>query len=219
MSNDPQHDVSDLSLDLEDATVNDLSIDDTERSEEESDDEVGANLDLSPSKDEEGDKAKRREEAASQHAKSWAGKIVSGKATYADIPENHQYLVPKVKALLGQKEEVKNENGMSAKEVVQFELKKERLKSLQLEPEQVKLLNTKFKYYVDKMKMEPNEALEEAIEFARVDLNGYRAELPKIRIGGNPAPSKTKFEGNEDPTKMSRKELAEFIAHNASVGR
>lgn len=218
MSNDKQHSVNDLSLDLEDTNADDLSIDDTERSEEQSEDEVGTDLDLDLEKAKEDEKAARREEATEQHAKSWAGKIVSGKATYADIPANHQYLIPKVQALLGVKEEVKAEKGMSPKEIVQFELKKERLKSLDLEPEQVKLLNTKWKHYMSKG-WTPNEALEEAIEVARIDLTGYKAELPKIRLGGNPVASKLKFVGNEDPTKMSRKELAEYNAHNASIGR
>jgi len=213
MSNDDKHGDTDLSLDLEDVITNDSSVDDAERSDDQSD-EVGTELDLEPEEVSSEDKAQKREQAAEAHAKSWAGKIVSGKATYDDIPKNHQYLVPMIEKLLGKKEEVKQAKPSSAEimSIVRFEALKEKLKSTDLEPNQVKDLNAEFKELMATGKFDADVALKKAIKYAGVVI-GERAEMPKIKSGSTPATSKPKFTGTEDPNTMSRSELAEFLAN------
>jgi len=215
MSNDVTHGDNDLSLDLEDVSADDPSMDDAERSDNS---DVSTELDLS-FEDQDAEKVDLKEKAADDHAKSWAARIVSGKATYEDIPANHQYLLPKVRALLGQKEEVKpKKSDADPRAMLRFELKKDKLQNLDLEPKQVKTLNDKFKYYLGKG-FAPDEALNEAIEFAGVDFKAVRAIQAQIKTGDAVKSSKPKYEGTEDPNKMSLKELAEYNAHNRSIGR
>lgn len=217
MSNDKST-ADDISLDLEDSDANDSSADEAERSDDsidESEDEVGTDLDLEPEKEE--DKAAKREAAVKQHAKAYAAKIILGKATYDDIPSNHKYLVPHIKALLGQKEESKDEKQKSSKTtydvstLVKFETLKAKVQQAPRTIQQNKILNSEFNLLLSKG-FEPDVALKRAIKEAEVDLS-EPAAMPKIKVGGSPKVIKQKFTGNEDPNKMSREELADYIAN------
>lgn len=215
MSNDKST-VDDITLDLDDSPTNDSSADEAERSDDsleetESDDEVGTELDLDPEKEQEA----KREAAALQHAKSWAAKIVSGKADYEDIPANHRYLIPKVKALLGQKEEVTEKErptsaNHSVKVLVKYETLKDKVQNASRTKQQTQLLKSEFDLLISKG-FDPHEALKRAIKEAEIDLS-EPAVMPKVKLGGSPSTSeKKKYTGLEDTNKMNREELANFL--------
>lgn len=227
MSDDVKHGADDLDLELQDGGTDDRSMDDADRSEEDdksSEDASGTSLDLDPDEGQDDTKAKAKA-AATEHAKSWAGKIAAGKAKLADIPANHQYLVPEVKALLraamGEDEKVtKKEKPAKAApagkysngSMVRYELTKEKLQATDLEPAQVKTLNAEFKDALSHG-YDPDVALKRAIREAGVTLGATADDMPTIKQGSkNPNDPKRKFDGTEDPNKMSRKELAEFTA-------
>ena len=135
------------------------------------------------------------------------------------MPKNHQYLLPRIKDLLGQKEEKKEPEkatSLTPKEEVHLEILKEKLRSADLEPEQVKTFNEKKKLFLSKGFNEL-EAIQEAIDYARIDVNAVRQDQPKIKTGGQPKTSEVKFTGTEDTSKMSRRELADYIAHTRAM--
>lgn len=218
MSNDDSTVSDDLELDLQDGGTNDSSIDAGENSaDDQSTEEVTTDLDLD-SKEEQDEKAQRREAAKQQHAKSWAEKIKLGKASLKDVPESIRFLLPQIKELAGieeKKEEKKEE--LTIKEAIRLESLKEKLRAADLEPEQIKAFNSKRRYFLGKGFNEL-EATQEAIEFASIDLNA-RHEMPKIKVGGSPKTSKPEFSGTEDPTKLSRKQLADAVNFYQQVGR
>lgn len=225
MSNDEKHDDSDLSLDLEDTSVDDTSVDEDERSDdsEESEDEVVTDLDLS-NKDNE--KAKKRDESVNASVKTWAGRIVSGKATYANIPANHQYLIPKIKALLGHKEEVKETQQNDRAEIVRevqaqnrYEILLEKINKTSRTSEQNKILQAEYTVQI-KAGISKDVALEKARKFAEVDID-EAADQPRIKTGSGELKSKTKvvYDGTENPNKFSRKQLAEAIASQPTSRR
>lgn len=227
MSDDVKHGADDLDLEIHDASTDDRSMDDADRSDEDdesTEDESGTSLDLDPDEGKDDTKAKAKA-AATEHAKAWAGKIATGKATLADIPANHQYLIPEVKAILraaAGEEEKANKKDKPAKaapagkysngSMVRFELTKEKLQATDLEPDQVKILNAEFKDALSHG-YDPDVALKRAIREAGVTLGATAEDMPTIKQGSKPTNApKTKFDGTEDPNKMSRKELAEFTA-------
>lgn len=238
MSNDKSTASDDLLLDLEDGDANDSSADDAERlddsedSEDEGSDEeesAGEDLELdSDEEEEDAEKAKRRQVANTQHAKSWAAKILVGKATIADVPESIKYLLPEIKKFAGIKEKAKPEKKpeiqkvsqrISDKEVmaiVNFQSLKKQVEKAYRTPEQNKILNEKFKSALSKGDT-PEEALKYAVERADLDLE-EPADMPEIRSGSGfirkSKTEKTDYD-SKDPNKMTRKELAGFVAANS----
>nr|QGH72384.1 MAG: hypothetical protein [Podoviridae sp. ctka020] len=177
-------------------------------------DEVAMNL--SPDSED-----NKKREHTEKHARAWAAKIIAQKATLDDIPENHKYLVPEIQKFLGQpkKEEPKVEpkkSSVSSHELVQFELRKEKLQQLDITATQAKTLEQRFKYLRSKS-FGLVEALDEAISFAGVNINRKEKDTPEIKPGGAPEESKIRYEGTEDPNKMSRKELQQYQSHLAKV--
>lgn len=168
----------------------------------------------------------KREQAAEAHARAYAAKIIAKTKTFDDIPENHKYLIPKVRELLGleKKPEVKpaekstKKPAMSPKEEVQFELRKEKLKAADISQSQLDKLNKRFEYLSGKG-FSPVEALDEAITYAQIDVSIQRKEIPTIKTGGAPDSGVTHYEGTEDPSKMSRKDLAAYNAYNQRVAK
>jgi len=217
MSNDGKQADLDLEFDLQDDESIDSSMDGERTEDDQPSDEVAKDLDFEIEESKE-DKAEKAATARENSARGWAAKIMLGKAKIGDIPANHSYLLDRVNELTGglnkeaKKEEVKQ--GVT-KDDVKFEFRKERLKSLDMTPTEAKALTEKFKYYAARG-FSPNEALDEALAFVGVSETREKAEMPKVRIGGAAAPVK-KFTGTEDPAKMSRRQLAEYVAHNKSV--
>lgn len=222
MSNDERRDDVELELDIPTDDGADPSIDEGERSGDEPDGVTTDDLDLDSGEKPEDEKAKqqRREAAVLQHARAWASKIVAGKATYENIPDNHKYLIPRIKELLGQQEKPVDKPAgdpdktarMTQEQAVQFELLKRDLRKLPLTKEQIEIFNSKKRLFLSRG-FNPLEAFREAIESAKIDLEQV-VDQPKVKMGGKPGESKKVFTGTEDPNKMTRKELAEFNRHN-----
>lgn len=230
MPNDGSTADTDLELDLQDANANDGSMDDGERSEDDqSEDEVTENLDLESEKDDksdEADKAQKREESADNHARSYAAKIISKKATLEDIPANHAYLIPRVKALLGlkdsekvvKKEEKSSAGKLSVDQQIDLRYFKDKLRAADYDSNQAKTFNEEKNLLLSRG-FNLLEAITKAARYAGIDVDAKRADMPKIKTGGSPKLEKTKFTGEEDSTKMSRKQLKAYNEYNQSVGR